>query len=74
MTVEDGIDSIRDILFSEENEHVIRLLNCLEMHLDPANGPVLQCKDEVLEALKELMKYNDAKAVQEKINELMSGR
>ncbi|MBR3341179.1 MAG: hypothetical protein IKG30_06125 [Clostridiales bacterium] len=74
MTVEDGIDSIRDILFSEENEHVIRLLNCLENHLDPGNGPVLQCRDEVLEALKELLAYNCDKEVQEKIKNLMSGR
>ncbi|MBR2549915.1 MAG: hypothetical protein IKE92_07875 [Clostridiales bacterium] len=74
MTVEDGIDSITDILFSEKNEHVIRLLNCLEKHLDPANGPVLQCKNEVMEAFEELLKYNCDKDVQEKIKKLMSGR
>ena len=49
LTVEDGIDSIREVLFSEEKEHVCRLLRCLDNHLGG-----LSCRAEVIEALKEL--------------------
>ena len=49
MTVKDGIDSIQDVLFSEEPEHVRRLLRCLDKHLGD-----LPCRAEVMESLKEL--------------------
>ena len=49
MTVEDGVDSIQDVLSSEEPEHVRRLLRCLDKHLGD-----LPCRAEVMESLKEL--------------------
>ena len=38
MIVEDGIDSIKDVLFDGEKEHILRLLNCLDKYLDPYYG------------------------------------
>ena len=34
LNIEDGINSIREVLFSEENEHIFRLLLCIDRHLD----------------------------------------
>ena len=71
MTVEDGFDSIDDILFSEENEHVLRLLNCLDRYLDPSYGYELSCRKEVLEALDKLIRVNESEEVQEKAGKLL---
>lgn len=49
LTIEDGINSIQDILSSEEPEHVRRLLRCLDKHLGD-----LPCRTEVIDALREL--------------------
>ena len=49
MTVKDGIDSIQDVLSSEEPEHVHRLLRCLDKHLGDLPG-----RAEVIDALREL--------------------
>ena len=49
LTIEDGIDSIQDVLSSEEPEHVRRLLRCLDKHLGD-----LPCRAEVIDALREL--------------------
>ncbi len=54
LTVEDGPDSIRDGLSSEDPEFVLRLLRCLDTYLDPASGRDLPGRDEVLDALREL--------------------
>lgn len=74
MTVEDGFDSINDILFSEENEHVLRLLNCLDRYLEPSNRYELSCREEVLEALNELIRVNENEEVQEKARKLLEMR
>ena len=71
MTVEDGFDSINDLLFSEENEHVLRLLNCLDRYLDPSYGYELSCREEVFEALEELIRVNGNEKVQEKAGRLL---
>ena len=71
MTVEDGFDSINDILFSEENEHVLRLLNCLDRYLDPSYGYELSRREDVLEALNELIRVNKNEEVQEKTRVLL---
>lgn len=71
LTVEDGIDSIRDVLFSEENEHVLRLLNCLDRYLDPYFDHVLACHSEVLDALKELLLVNKDENIQKKTAKLL---
>ncbi len=66
MTVEDGIDSIEDVLFSEEDAHVIRLLNCLEEYLDPNSGLAVSDYEEIIEALRKLLEVNSNIAIQEK--------
>ena len=66
MTVEDGIDSIEDVLFSEEDEHVIRLLNCLEEYLDPNSGLEVSDHEEIIKALRKLLEVNSNIAIQEK--------
>lgn len=71
LTVEDGIGSIRDVLFSEEKEHVLRLLNCLERYLDPDLGKDLPCADEIPDALRELVRYDPDPAVRERAEGLL---
>ena len=66
LTVEDGIDSIEDVLFSEEDEHVIRLLNCLEEYLDPDSGLTVSDPEAIIEALNKLLDVNSNTAIQEK--------
>lgn len=69
--VEDGFDIIEDVLFSEENEHVVRMLNCLDKYLDPNYGCELPCRKEVLDALGELLRVNNDKEIQEKAKRLL---
>ena len=71
LTVEDGIGAIRDVLFSEEKEHVLRLLNCLERYLDPEFGKDLPCADEIPDALRELVRYDPDPAVRERAEGLL---
>ena len=66
LTVEDGIDSIEDVLFSEENEHVMRLLNCIKAYLDPASALTLPDREEVLVALRKLLEVNSNPDIQDK--------
>ena len=69
--VEDGFDIIEEVLSSEENEHVLRMLNCLEKYLGPNSSYDLPCRDEVLGALEELLKYNKDEGIQEKAKQLL---
>ena len=71
MSAEDGIDGICEILFCEEAEHVLRMLNCLEKYLDQNSSYDLPCRDEVLGALDELLKYNKDEGIQEKAKQLL---
>ncbi len=65
MTVEDGIESIGDVLFSEETEHVYRLLLCLERYLAPGSRYTLPYRDEVIDALEELLTVNQNDKIRE---------
>ena len=69
-TVEDGIDSIRDILLSEDNEHVIRLLRCIKQLLGPPAKSGLPDREELTEVIKELLDSNDDAAVQQTAGEV----
>ena len=66
MTVEDGIDSIRDALSSEEPEHVRRLLRCLDKNLGNLPG-----RTAVIEALKELANNTEAADIQDAASRLI---
>ena len=74
MTVEDGIDSIGDVLFSEEDEHVIRLLNCLEEYLDPDSKLTVSDQEAIIEALNKLLDVNSNTAIQEKAWKILNSR
>ena len=71
LTVEDGIDSIRDMLFSEEKDHVLRLLNCLDKYLDPYYGYTFSCYDETIAALEELREKNKDEKILEEVERLL---
>lgn len=68
LTVEDGIDSIKDILFSEEEEHAYRLLSYIENHINL----ISEYQSEMLEILKDLMKYTKNRKIKEKVNLIIS--
>ena len=74
MTVEDGIDSIEEVLFSEEDEHVIRLLNCLEEYLDPDSGLTVSDREAIIEALNKLLEVNSNTAIQEKAWKILNSQ
>ncbi len=59
MAARDGIDSITDFLFCDDNEHVMRMLNCLDRYLDPYFGYDFPCRAETLDALEELCRTSD---------------
>ncbi len=59
LTVEDGIDSINDVLFYEDEELVLRLLRCLGEYLDPSRGHELHDREEVLRWLGKLANETD---------------
>ena len=51
MTALDGIDSITDVFESGENEHIYRLLLCLDVYLDPSCDRKLEYTDKLDRAL-----------------------
>ncbi len=74
LTVEDGIDSIEDVLFSEENEHVMRLLCCLEEYLNPDLTLTLPDREEVLATLRKLLEVNTDPNIQDKTWHILNGQ
>ena len=70
-TVEDGIDSIKDMLFSEDDEQVLRLLRCLSDYIDNDRGIGLPDRDEIAGALKEFLKTTPNGIVREEAEKLL---
>ena len=70
MAAEDGIDAIVDVLFCEENEHVMRMLNCLDKYLDPWFGKGFP-RYETLGALSELVESTDDEAIKAEAERLL---
>lgn len=64
IAVEDGIDMIEEVFFGECNEHIYRLLLCLE------NNKPKETK-ELITMLESLIKYNEDDAIKEKAKELV---
>ena len=60
MNFEDGLESINDILFSEEDEHAYRMLVYLEDHLDYIDRSKIKIQ------LENLLKYSESKKVLDK--------
>ncbi|MBQ6109712.1 MAG: hypothetical protein IJK97_15980 [Thermoguttaceae bacterium] len=71
LTVEDGIDSINDVLFDEDEEHVLRLLRCLGEYLDPSRGHELPDREEVLRSLGKLAKEADDDGIRSEAQQLI---
>ena len=71
MTIQDGIDSIKDVMFCEEDVHVIRLLNCLDKYLDPYYGYTFPWREETIDALCELYQTTENEAVRNEAERLI---
>ena len=71
MAAEDGIESIKDLLFCEESEHVMRMLNCLDKYLDPYFGCAFKCAAETIDALRELVDATDDMAIKAEAERLI---
>lgn len=71
MNVRDGIDSIEEVLFSEEEEHIYRMLSCLEKYLDPCHEDEFSCRSEVLKSLRELLMMNVNEDIRKKAGQLL---
>ena len=69
--VQDGIMGIEDGLFCEENEHVIRMLRCLDEYLNPDNRQDFPCPNETFNVLRELIKTTDDNEVKEEAKRLI---
>ena len=69
LAVEDGADSIADMLFCDYDEHVMRMLRCLEKHI--AQDENFPCFDETNSALTELMEYTDNEEIRKEANRLL---
>lgn len=71
MNVQNGSDSILDVLSCEENEHVLRMLRCLDYYSDPKNHCEFPCQWEVYEALVELEDSMTDETVKAETNRLL---
>ena len=71
LTVEDGIDSIKEMLFSEDDEQVLRLLRCLSDYIDNDRACGLPGHDEIVDVLKEFLKTNPERIVREEAEKLL---
>lgn len=58
LVVEDGIDMIEEVCYCEEDEHIYRLLLCLEDNLNS-----IDYQKELIKYLKEIVKYNKTEKV-----------
>ena len=67
MALEDGMDLVDEILYSEEDEHVYRLLLCLEDKLDSINY-----QKELIKELISFFKYNENKKIAKELEKLMN--
>ncbi len=52
LAVEDGVDIIEEIFLSEDDDHILRLLRCLEQHV--ASGKPLSEQKEICELTLQL--------------------
>ena len=71
MNVEDGLDSILDVLYCEEDEHIMRMLRCLDYYFDTQNNREFPCRWETYGALMELADSTTNEAIKDETNRLM---
>ena len=70
MTVKDGIDLIDEVLCSEDDEHIIRLLSYLEDYINPNSKP--DYFKELVLLLEMLIKYNKNEEVIKKAKNVLN--
>lgn len=54
----EGMVLTEDILLSEENVHSLRMMNCINAHIDKGELDKLPPEEELIKTLNELVKYN----------------
>jgi hypothetical protein len=54
----EGMVLTEDILLSEENVHSLRMMNCINAHIDKGELDKLPPAEELIKTLNELVKYN----------------
>ena len=69
---EEGFYSVREMLFCEENEHVIRMLRCLDKYLKADEGPLASHFEDMLNTLCELIKYSNDSSVRGEAERLIN--
>ncbi|MBO4326084.1 MAG: hypothetical protein J5950_02290 [Clostridia bacterium] len=79
MIVEDGADSIDDAVIDGEEEHVIRILRCIEKYIDDAEDDKLKDRAGIAEVMRKLAadtEYEDEEIRQKaaKLAELIGSR
>lgn len=71
MNVKDGINSIDEELYSEEDEHVIRMLACLEYYMEPVGEYVFPWRTEVIELLRKHRPWTNNETVAAAMDRLL---
>ena len=71
MSVDEGAERIGEILFSEETEHIVRLLRCLEKYFLPGTSWRLVDRAEVLDAVGELRTVTQNETVRAQAESLL---
>lgn len=66
MAVEDGMDLVDELLYSEEDEHVYRLLLCIEDKLDSINY-----QKELYTKLISFARYNENKKIAKELEKII---
>lgn len=70
--VEDGITMIDEVLYSEEPEHIYRLLLCLEEHLKLPNNSLYNDSKELMGLLMDFIKMDLDAKTKEKVQALIT--
>ena len=70
--VEDGIVMIDEVLYSEEPEHIYRLLLCMEDHLKSPDDKLYNDSKELAALLKNFTKMDLDAKTQEKVHALIA--
>ena len=72
MIVEDGVDMIDEVLYSEDPEHINRLLLCMEDHLKSPEDSLFESSKELVTLLKSLNIMNIDERAKEKAQVLIA--
>ncbi len=72
MVLEDDIDMIDEALSTEEDEHIIRILHCLEDHYLDSSKYDENHRKEFIKLLQNLLKYNENEEVIKRTKKILS--